>query len=290
MKQAQVQLLARNNLDLQRWDEAVSRAPYGLSWWLDAVTGGNWYGVVLDDYRTVMPLPVSRSFGPLKFVNGAPFTQHQGPFGDFDDDDIRLMLRAIPRHWYVRKLCLYPAVTETAVAKAWKLTQRTNHELSLQPDGKKLRSSYRTDLRRKLRDFPTAELREWKVMDFLAFYQKHVGPKHQLDDAGFAVLKALTTTARKHNAGKCYHLVGGDGNVIAAIFHVHHGNRIFNLFAASSPQGYRVHGMARLLDGVIQANAASDLILDFEGSDLPGVAMFFRSFGAKRVEYWRLTR
>jgi hypothetical protein len=290
MKQAQVRLLTSKHLDFQQWDNTVRRAPYGLSWWLDAVTRGQWYGLILDDYRVVMPLPVSRTLGPLKLINGAPFTQHQGPFGDYDDEDVTIMINAIPSYWYVRKLGLYPPPSGLTGIRKVKLTPRTNHELSLQPDYEKLVRGYRGNLRLKLRDFPATELQNLPLTNFLEFYRKHVGSKFKLEKADFKTLQRLTTSILSHEAGNCYHLTDKKGETIAAVCLVHHGNRIFNLLAASSPQGFELHGMARLLDGIIRTYAGTDTVLDFEGSDLPGIALFFRGFGAKPVRYWQLGR
>lgn len=290
MKQPQVQLLARNDLDLSKWDTAVKRAPYGLSWWLDAVTQSNWHGLVIDNYRAVMPLPVSRSLGPLKLINGAPFTQHQGPFGDCQAEDIERMLSAIPNHWLVRKMAIYPPWTGQPSSLRWKTTKRANHELDLSPSYPTLVRGYRGNLRRKLRDFPPTELSLLPLADFLDFYQKHVGIKSGLNAREFATLKEVTTSILRHEAGNCYHLTDDAGGTIAALLLVQNGQRIFNLLAASSPEGFRLHGMTRLLDGVIRAHAGTDILLDFEGSDLPGVALFFRGFGAERVGYWALSR
>lgn len=290
MKQPQARLLARRDLDAARWDKAVQRAPYGLSWWLDAVTDKNWYGVVLDDYRLVMPLPVNRNLGPLKLINGAPFTQHQGPFGTFRAGDLELMLAVIPKYWHVRKLAVYPPCSPAEAPGGWKMTSRANHELSLAAEYTALARNYRGNLRRKLRDFPPTDLTEWSLPCFLDFYRKHVGAKSQLSDKSLLVLKNLTSEVIRRKAGACYHLTGDAGETIAALLLVRHGNRVFNLLAASSPKGFALHGMTRLLDGVIRDQAGTETILDFEGSDLPGVALFFRGFGAQRVGYWSLRR
>ncbi len=286
MKQASVQLLPRKKLDLTKWDAAVRRAPYGLSWWLDAATKNSWYGLVLNDYRAVMPLPVSHRLGPLKLINGAPFTQHQGPFGDFRPEDTELFLAAIPKHWYVRKLAVYPPFPLPEALQRWAITARTNHELDLSPDYDQLRRGYRKDLRRKLRDFPPIQLVEWPLPHFLAFYQKHLAAKAKLNNASLAALARLTAGILRHHAGNCYHLTDETGATVSALFVVRHGNRVFKLLAASSPKGFQLHGMARLLDGVVRTHAGTDMVLDFEGSDLPGVASFFRGFGAQRVGYW----
>ncbi len=290
MKQAQVQLIARSDLNLLQWDAAIQRAPYGLSWWLDAVTQGNWFGLVIDDYRVVMPLPLNRSLGPLKLINGAPFTQHQGPFGNLRDGDLDLLLNNIPKYWYIRKLAIYPPWPTSKVLHNWTSASRTNLELNLTPDYPTIARGYRGNLRRKLRDFPVTTLAEWPLNDFLAFYQKNVGAKSQLSNTNLSVLRKLTENIIFHKAGHCYHLSNDKGETIAALLLVRHGNRIFNLLAASNPEGFKLHGMTRLLDGIIQAHCGSNIVLDFEGSDLPGVALFFRGFGAKPVNYLGIQR
>jgi len=41
---------------------------------------------------------------------------------------------------------------------------------------------------------------------------------------------------------------------------------------------------------VIQKNANQRKILDFEGSMLAGVAKFYKSFGAEKINYFKLKR
>jgi len=43
-----------------------------------------------------------------------------------------------------------------------------------------------------------------------------------------------------------------------------------------------------LLDSFIKTNAEQDLILDFEGSMIPGVARFYSGFGAIPETYFQL--
>ncbi|TXF91783.1 hypothetical protein FUA23_00945 [Neolewinella aurantiaca] len=290
MKPTLVKLLSRNDLNLQRWDRAVRSAPYGLSWWLDAVTNQRWSGLVLDDYRAVMPLPHRNSIGPFKLINGAPFTQHQGVFGDLQAGDLDLLLNAIPKYYHVRKLAIYPPWPATRVLKNWVSTPRTNHELDLNPPYPIIARGYRRDLRRKLRDSPVTTLAEWPIAEFLSFFQEHTGTKANLSRTDYSALKQLTRHIITQKTGQCYHLTDDEGKTIAALVLVHHGNRIFNLLAASSHAGFGLHGMPRLLDGIIRAYAGTDTILDFEGSDLPGVALFFQGFGAKPIEYLRISR
>ena len=69
--------------------------------------------------------------------------------------------------------------------------------------------------------------------------------------------------------------------------------RITYLFSAVNEKGRDLQAMSLILNSVIKSYSASDYIFDFEGSMLPGVAKFIRSFGAQKEAYyhykkWRL--
>lgn len=285
-----VRRLARRDIDEQAWNAAVMDSPYGLTWWLDAVTEGHWYGLVLGDYRLV--LPVALSPAPLRrvlrLVNGAAFTQHAGPFGQGTPQELALLLDAIPRAWTIRKLALYQTELTVLPRRKLSLTERSNHELNLNLPYRAIAKGYRADLRRKLRDHPPASLTGWDVSGFMAFYRQHTGSRFGMGQAEYAAQERLLLASTGHGEGQLYRLDDALGAPIAGLFIARRGQRLVNLMASSSKAGFREHGMARLLDGVIRDNAGQETLLDFEGSDLPGVATFFRGFGAVRVPYLNL--
>jgi hypothetical protein len=44
--------------------------------------------------------------------------------------------------------------------------------------------------------------------------------------------------------------------------------------------------MTQVIDSILKKYSETDYILDFEGSMIPGIARFFKSFGAKEEEYF----
>ena len=92
--------LARRAIDDHRWDRAVADdptpLPYGLPRWLDAAHGRDWSGLVLGDYRAVLPLPRGRRYRLLPALLRPPFTQQLGPFGTFDEAEYTAMLATLP--------------------------------------------------------------------------------------------------------------------------------------------------------------------------------------------------
>jgi len=287
MSRSNVQLLHRDKIDLQAWDAAVTEHAYGLSWWLDAVTDGRWWGIVAGDYRCVIPLPVRLNAGPLKLVDSVPFTQHCGPHGLLPADPLEL-LKAVPNSWRIRSLRLYLANVYPAANPRFNFQPRTNYELDLNAPYTDLAKGYRADLRRKLRDHLPTPPDTWDAGAFVAFYREHTGNRFGMKAREYKIMRRLLDTAEAHGAGNIYVLRGTQDEPVAALFIARRGRRLINLMASSSTAGFRQHGMARLLDAVIREFAGRNFLLDFEGSDIKGVATFFRGFGAERVAYQQL--
>ena len=67
---------------------------------------------------------------------------------------------------------------------------------------------------------------------------------------------------------------------------------MYLLASVTWPEGREQEANHFLLDRLINEFAASDTVLDFEGSDLPGVAHFYRNFGGIDQPYffYRLNR
>ncbi|MBL4605885.1 MAG: hypothetical protein JKY02_09570, partial [Flavobacteriaceae bacterium] len=62
-------------------------------------------------------------------------------------------------------------------------------------------------------------------------------------------------------------------------------SRIVYLFSAVTKEGKQRQVASFLLNHVIQKYSEGQLILDFEGSMIPGIASFFKSFGATLEKY-----
>jgi len=58
--------------------------------------------------------------------------------------------------------------------------------------------------------------------------------------------------------------------------------------AASNEEGKKLGAMFFLVDNFIKTNAEKEIILDFEGSMIPGVARFYSGFGSIPETYFQL--
>ncbi len=67
-----------------------------------------------------------------------------------------------------------------------------------------------------------------------------------------------------------------------------HNNRLYNLMNSTTGNGRKMESNTFLFDSLIQEFSGTDLILDFEGSDIPGVKSFYEKFGAINQPYTRI--
>ena len=288
-------LLHRRYIDEARWNDAVHRddtcLPYGLTWWLDALLGDGWGGLVLDDYRVVLPLPYAQRLGPIRKIRRAPFTQQCGPWGNPTAEDTRALLAAIPRIMVAVDIGCREGLTPLSHPESFTSTERTNLVLDIGRPYEEIREGYHKSVRRKLRKAEgNSRLRLGTAMEAVETFQPHAGRKAGLKDKHYRMLRRLVQACSDRAAGRVYALTRENGDLLATGFFPTYRGRAINLFPASTPLGYQSDGMIQLIDGVIKTEFADCHTFDFEGSDQPGVARFFEGFGPVNHAYFRLTR
>jgi len=67
-------------------------------------------------------------------------------------------------------------------------------------------------------------------------------------------------------------------------------NRFHYLFSLSSDAGLKQDAITRIFYNFFEQQSGTDFIFDFEGSSLPGVHAFFKSFGAGEEDYFLIQK
>jgi len=281
--------LRGKDINQQRWDAAVaadvSCLPYGLSWWLDAATDERWDGLVMDDYRVVLPLPRGRSFGRLTQVQRAAFTQQGGPFGQLLPGDTERLLSALPKTVLSFKLPLRERLELTGSFGKRKVYARNNLVLPLTGNMASLRANYSKSIRRQLKKTSSVQLSTVSIDLVIDLYRATAGPKAGLKAMHYEAIRRLAAACLSRKFAYCYRIDDESHGLLAAGFFPSYRGRIINLFAASTEAGYQLGGMATLIDALVGRHFGQAQLFDFEGSDVPGIADFFRSFGAQPRPY-----
>ena len=252
---------------------------YASSWYLDAVAE-RWDLLVLDDYQAVMPLPRRYKFG-LAYVYTPVFVQQLGVFskGSISVDLERQFFKKAASKYF-----LFDYFTHSVPKGMDGISQRINYILSLEEQHIELQKKYNTNRKRSLKNsFEKLRVDKNGAQDlFLDHYRTM--------DQGFPVTNEMLVKldrliAASNQQIKIWNVFEKDTWIGGLVWVVDH-KRVTYLVPVVSDQGRLKQASALLIDTLIQDHQKSGLILDFEGSMLPGVAQFYRSFGAEREIYY----
>jgi len=284
-----IKRLRRQEIDDTRWNAAVNKdprcLPYGLSWWMDAVTDNNWDGLILDEYRVVLPLPLRRPLGSFTQIGNADFTQQSGPYGNIKSGDVETLLAAIPSVNLLFHLHLRENLNIDSSSINLTLHPRVNYTLSLNQKIETIYSGFNRLLRRKIKKGAEWQLRPATMEEVVSLNRQSSGLKAAHKPIHYRRITRLAEEAIAHDKAKCYSLVDKSGQLLNAGFFPINRGRIINLFAGSSKLGLQYGSMGCLLYAIIQEHHKDNDLFDFEGSEIPGVATFFKSFGPDRNVY-----
>ena len=291
------------------WDELIANAPNGLpyaySWYLDIVTSNRWRGLFDEETGTAMPIPYGSlffSFRQMLKLRGwsahrvvqPVFCQQLGLFGKrFSDMELfhDYFKDFMSRVRYVDSYCLNETNRDLPLAVAlhrMKIRERSNYVLPLRKTYKGLVKGYSKSHRRALEKSKDLIFEEDVLppADFLGQHRKYVGRRAGLSMRAYIRWELLIRAVRERNMGKLISMRTPAGEVASAAFILQSHGRLIYQGGYAVAEKKDLNPMHALLDALIRRHAGSRLLLDFEGSDIPSIAEFFRRFGAQERKYW----
>jgi len=280
----ELQLLSSCDIDKHAWDECLynSAAPfiYASSVYLDAMAD-NWDGIVAGDYDCIMPIPWRKKFG-IKYCYAAPFIQQLGVFGkDAHRQTVDDYIKLLPENFRYGD---YAFNYLNAVSNA---KPSNNYILSLASRYSATSFFYtdklKADLSKAAKNpliYTKATIAE-AIDLFCELYSERVINISAKDYSNFYGLCML-----KEKEGDLIVRKICLGNQIMAISLLMKDKfRLYNLISCTTKEGRGVQAGHFLYDNLIKEFSQTGLVLDFEGSEIPGIAHFYKSFGAINQPY-----
>lgn len=276
-------------IDRKKWDHCISTARqnlmYGFSWYLDLVAE-NWDGLVMDDYKAVMPVPYRSRMG-LRYIYQPVYTQQLGVYSRSipNRDLTRDFLSAIPTDFkYIDYNLNY---FHREGFEEFRVSKRVNYELKLNTPYKDLESSFSDNTRRNIQKSiihiePDESIGVPEIVKLKRIVEKGKRPPEFYQWLNTYMTKLIQTGKGKIIGVK------QDNELVAAAFIVICMNRIYYLVPVSNDHGKKIRAMFGILDDIIGKYADTGLILDFEGSIIKGIARFFAGFGADKKSYYNI--
>ena len=283
-----VEFLHRKEIDDRKWDEAIARSTaetlYPYSWYLDAAAD-NWSALVMDNYRFVMPLIWKKKYG-LRYLYHPYYTQQLGVFSNeyVDPTLIKTMLRLLMKKY---RFAIINFNTKNLIGEEEPFTvdDKTNYVLDLHHGYEKLYAAFSTNAKRNVKKANALNEvveKNISIEELINFKRGNDVIKRTREE--YLWLVNLLETTQKNSGGSVY-AAKSEGELCAAAFFGFSRSRAIYLVSASNSRGKEDRSMFKIVDAFIKELAGSELILDFEGSNIPNVARFFAGFGARPEIY-----
>ncbi len=285
-----INYLKRSQIDLKKYDACIEKSKqsrvYAYSWYLDIVAD-NWGVLVQNDYEIVMPLPWrTKYFIPYIYV--PYFIQQLGLFSkkETSEEDMLLFLDKIPKIFLKRTLSLN---SENNV-KNTKHEVRMNYILPLICCNNSFIKNFSKGRKHAISVAQKNKLILTEIchIEDLIDISKKYYSFFPFSKKEYYTLDKLTETLKNKEKGFVKIVKSIDDEILGGAIFLKDNNRITYLFAVYTNEGKKLQAPSFLIHEMIKKYSDSNLIFDFEGSMIPSIASFFKSFGAVKEPYFSL--
>lgn len=291
----EIRYLKYEQINKTKWDACIGKADNGLiyaySYYLDAMAK-HWDALVLSagsgesDYEAVMPLTWNKKYR-IHYLYQPPFTACLGVFGNaLTAETVNTFLKAIPAAFKYWDIYFNPG--NLFKLADFSLYQRMNYVLDLGKPYDQLYNTYRDNIKRNIKKSEQYGLTIHKNIPIAAVVKlakEQAGTFGSAADDDFVRLEKLFHLLYKKEKATTYAVYSKEKELMAsAVFFFSH-NRAYYIMVGNHPNGKTLGASHALINAFIKDHAGQNLLLDFEGSDIPSLAFFYSSFGAVEEKY-----
>lgn len=315
----EIQIISYKALDKKKWnqvalgDRQLLPGSIFISYEYLSAVSKSWYGLIVDDYVTVMPLIIKQKWG-LEYLSVVPFARQLGVVGR-KQISLEQILNKVLRFCKYGDLVFNEHNSEflkdiihsrEMPVKKGKFLEQPNYVISLKTGYDIIKGSYDSNLRREITKAKKGGLElfipevtpGWEKVNISrskllyqvfdqnrVFLQKKMGKKYDFASA----MKTLEDMMNS-DFGKRYFypwaVLDAKGCIqMLDVFAMDHA-RIYKMMSIVTESGRKLHAMAFGVDALLKFYSNQALIFDFMGSSLPGVRHWIENFGAKNDPYY----
>lgn len=288
----EINFVKNKDIDYLKWDQCIDNSPFGIvyayTWFLDRICP-HWDALIWGDYLYIMPLVNGSKFG-IRYIYQPFFTQQLGIFSAFppEPEIVNQFLNSIPGQFKLTEMKLNLGNRPTT--NQFRINSNTTYHLHLNAGSEILRDNYSTNTHRNIQKAAKNKIFISQVYDihlFMKFTQTNLKEKSpEIKPVHYFALQKVISHALVMQLGEIYGAWDASNNLVAAAFFLTTHQQSIYLAASSNAQGIEQSAMFLLIDTFIQNNAEKKLILDFEGSNMAGIARFYAGFGAEPKVYF----
>lgn len=288
-----VEYVPYKNIDKRKWDncinDAVNSLLYAHSFYLDNMAA-NWDALILNDYDAVMPLTWKKKWG-TRYLYQPAFIQQGGIFfkKKLPEHQLQSFIKEASRQFSFAEITLNFLNTEEELNSGFKIVLRDNYILNLNLTYEALYENYLPAFTKSLRrikkfDFTysisddyTAHLKLYKNL-----YHSRL---HYFSDRDFSQFKLICKKLHAENKLVIRFIKNTDEKLLASVILLKDKKRLYNIISSITEDGKKLEANYFLYDRIIHEFSNTSFLLDFEGSDVKGIADFYKKINPENQPY-----
>jgi len=291
-----IRYISHQDIDKNLWDEAIRSSPagniYGYSWYLDIICAG-WDALVQDEYSAVMPLTKRRKYF-INYIFPPFFAQQLGIYSKIPltESVQNEFLSSIPQSFQFIEMNLNASNSWTP--DNFIVKQNNNYVLTLGRHYSEITGGYSENHIRNIKKASKQQMSFFKsanVKDVINMFRTNRGMQvENLKNEHYVIFEKLQEAAAKKNQSQVWIVNNQYGLPVAgAVFFYSHNGAIF-IFSGATQEGKSLSAMHYLIDEFVKEHALTLNQLDFEGSNDPDLARFYKGFGSTEFVYLQIKK
>ena len=291
-----IRYLKHKEIDKKKWDaciaSSISPKVYALSWYLD-IFSPNWEALVWDDYEAVFPVPWKMKWN-MHYIATPLLCQQLGVYSKQEDIAAHVTV-SLKRLSSVYKFIDLQLNETNLVQKGLENTtyiKRSNYILPLHKPYQELYQNFSTNCKRNIAKAQKKKLHiseKDHPEDLIHLFKKHKAQYIKgLTGTDYRKIQKLMKKSLKEETGKLWTIRNTKDEMLAGAYWIFFKDRWTFLFSATSEEGKKKGATFLLMDHFISQHGNSGYVLDFEGSDIPGLIRFYEGFGGQRTTYLKV--
>lgn len=286
-----VKYVEHKYIDKAQWDNCISKSVNGIvfaySWYLDIVCE-KWDALIEDNYKSVFPVIYRRKYG-ISYLFQPFFCSQSGVFtyGKINTDIVNSFLSYIPKKY--KLIDIYLNTFNKANSELFNIKDTTTFELDLIKPYETIIQGYSDNTRRnigKANKKGVSISKGVKPELIINMFKENRGRLvKSYKEKDYQTLLRLIYKLIYRKRAEIWGAYTKENTLCAGAFFIGSNNKAHFLFSAINKEGRDNNAMFLLVDRFIHENSNEYLILDFNGSNNPDIARFYRGFGATACSY-----
>ncbi len=280
-----------HRIDKQKWNNCIQKSKNGLIYattaYLDAMTENKWDALVEGDYHAVMPLTFRIKYG-FKYLYQPPFVQQLGIFSaaKITASQTNLFITEAQKKFRFAEYTFNAA--NPFPPGNYLISPKINYLLTLQKPHLQIANDYQPSFKKSLRRLQKLNLEYSSTFDIekaISLYRDLYSHRiKEIKEGDVKCFKKLCRQMAETNQ-LCMRKVTFDNRTVAINILFKYNSRLYNIISCITDEGKKMEANYFLYDKIIEEFSSANLLLDFEGSDIAGVATFYKKMSPQSENY-----